>query len=159
MGMSINNYIADGVVASTTQARRRGYDLVGGDLDDLGDDSVHAIFSDGASAAVVSGTASELRAMLQSMIDDIDTLNPADPAYEKVNAPTIPRCKPVNVRDVAKANGYDVSMFSDREVERAIAVAAAQHQWTEYDPASREEITHNIVPVSLAAIRELTRHL
>lgn len=158
MGMSIYNYIADGVVASTTQARRLGYDI-GDDLDDLGDDSVHAIFSDGASAAVVSGTASELRSMLQSMIDDIDTLDPADPAYEKVNAPTIPRCKPVNVRDVAKANGHDVSMFSDREVERAIAVAAAQHQWTEYDPASSEEITHNIVPVSLAAIRELTRSL
>lgn len=158
MGMSIYNYIADGVVVSTTQARRRGYDL-GDDLDDFGDDNVHAIFSDGASAAVVSGTARELRSMLQAMIDDIDTLDPADPAYEKVNAPTIPRCKPVNVRDVAKANGHDVSMFSDREIERAIAVAAAQHQWTEYDPASREEITHNIVPVSLAAIRELTRHL
>lgn len=158
MGMSIYNYIADGVVASTTQARRLGYDI-GDDLDDLGDDSVHAIFSDGASAAVVSGTASELRAMLQSMIDDIDTLNPADPAYEKVNAPTIPRCKPVNVRDVAKANGYDVSMFSDREIARAIAVAAAQHRWTEYDPSSREEITRNIVPVSLAALWELKHSL
>lgn len=158
MGMSIYNYEADGVIASTTQARRRGYYL-GDDLDDLGDDSVHAIFADGASVAVVSGTARELRSMLQSMIDDIDTLDPADPAYEKVNAPTIPRCKPVNVRDVAAANGYDVSMFSDREIERAIAGAAARHPWTEYDPSSSEEITQNIVPVSMAAVWELTRSL
>lgn len=156
MGMSIYNYEADGVIASTTQARRRGYDL---GEDDLDDDSVHAIFADGASVAVVSGTARELRSMLQSMIDDIDTLDPADPAYEKVNAPTVPRCTPVNVRDAAKANGYDVSMFSDREIERAIAVAAARHQWTEYDPASSEEITQNIVPVSVAAVWELTRSL
>ena len=156
MGMSIYNYEADGVIASTTQARRRGYDL---GEDDLGDDSVHAIFADGSSVAVVSGTARELRSMLQSMIDDIDTLDPADPAYEKVPAPTIPRCTPANVRTAAKANGYDVSMFSDREIERAISVAAARHRWTEYDPSSREEITHNVVPVSMAALWDLKHGL